>query len=108
MLLVLVAAGGVLAVRAAGRPVPFGAEAPVFSDRVTAAEEKLDPNAASVASLRRLPGIGPVKARAIIAYRRACDVPAFATAQDLMAVHGIGPATVRRIEPHLSLPSSAP
>jgi competence protein ComEA len=107
MLLVLAVAGGALAVRVVSRPIAFGPEAPVDSAKVEAAEEKLDPNTASVASLRRLPGIGPVKARAIVAYRGVRRGSAFAAAEDLMAVHGIGPATVRRIEPYLSLPAAA-
>ena len=75
---------------------------PIDRLRVARAAERLDPNTASAASLRRLPMIGPAKARAIIAYRSAAaSQPAFCSADDLAAVSGIGPATVERLRPYL-------
>ena len=52
----------------------------------------LDLNLASEADLLRLPGIGPAKARAIVAYREARG--SFAAVADLVKVPGIGPATL--------------
>ncbi|MDZ4675650.1 MAG: helix-hairpin-helix domain-containing protein [Gemmatimonadota bacterium] len=52
----------------------------------------LDLNAASEADLLRLPGIGPTKARAIVAYRQARGP--FAAVTDLERVSGIGAATL--------------
>lgn len=75
-----------------------------------ACDLRLNPNAASVADLTLLPGIGETRARDIVAYRdehRASQGPAnaasraFRQASDLAYVHGIGPKTVQRIAPHL-------
>lgn len=52
----------------------------------------LDLNRATEADLLRLPGIGPTKARAIVAYRQARGP--FASVAELVRVPGIGPATL--------------
>lgn len=52
----------------------------------------LDLNRATEAELLRLPGIGPAKARAIVAYRQTRG--SFASVADLVRVPGIGPATL--------------
>ncbi|HUH12108.1 MAG TPA: ComEA family DNA-binding protein [Longimicrobiales bacterium] len=67
--------------------------------RPLAAGERLDPNRASATELDRLPGIGPAVAGRIVAAREAGAV--FTRAEDLAAVKGIGPATVKRVAPHL-------
>ena len=69
------------------------------------ARERIDPNTASAASMRRLPRIGPVKARAIVAYRRSRGHGAFRTARGLQRVGGIGPAIADRIAPYLAFGS---
>jgi len=61
------------------------------------APERLDLNAADQAELERLPGIGAVKARAILAYRQA-NGP-FADPADLARVPGIGGALATRLAP---------
>ncbi|KPK79804.1 MAG: hypothetical protein AMJ81_12780 [Phycisphaerae bacterium SM23_33] len=71
--------------------------------RVSLAAEKIDPNTASAASLRRLPNIRLVRARAIVAYRREHPSPAFRSAEDLARVRGIGPGTVEAIRDYLKL-----
>ncbi len=63
--------------------------------------ERLDPNIASEEELDRLPGIGPAAARAIVESRSA-DGP-FADVGALTRVRGIGPATVERLAPLLTL-----
>ncbi len=55
-------------------------------------EDCEDVNSASAETLRRVRGIGPAKARAIIAYREQHGP--FGTLDDLARVRGIGPATV--------------
>jgi competence protein ComEA len=57
--------------------------------------ELVNVNTAGEAELLRLPGIGPAKARAIIAYRQARG--SFASVAELSQVPGIGPATVARL-----------
>ncbi|MHC4983206.1 MAG: ComEA family DNA-binding protein [Planctomycetota bacterium] len=71
--------------------------------RVRVAEEKIDPNVATVASLRRLPGIGVELARRIVDFRAGKKRP-FTTADDLAQVRGIGPAKAERAKPYISLP----
>ena len=71
------------------------------------AEAPLDLNAAGAADLEALPGIGPVKAAAIVAYRQ--DHGPFRVVDDLLAVRGIGAVTVDRIRDIVTVESlSAP
>lgn len=63
-------------------------------------DERLDPNEADLVELRRLPGVGPATAEAIVRSRES-DGP-FRSAADLERVRGIGPATVAKLEPHLA------
>ena len=58
-------------------------------------------NSADAATLELLPGIGPKKAAAIVAYRE--EKGAFQSLADLMAVPGIGDAIFAKIEPYLTL-----
>jgi competence protein ComEA len=62
-------------------------------------QNKINPNDAPAASLARLPGIGVIKANAIVEYRRQFRKsgrvePAFRDCNDLDNVKGIGPKTV--------------
>ena len=66
-------------------------------------QSRINPNTAPPASLVRLPGIGRSRAAAIVAYRnnfRQQDgrVLAFASANDLERVKGIGPKTAEKIK----------
>jgi competence ComEA-like helix-hairpin-helix protein len=69
----------------------------------------INPNDASPASLARLPGIGPARARAIVSYRSQLPSqpgrPIFHRPEDLQAIPGIGPATTEAIRPWLSFES---
>lgn len=63
---------------------------------------RINPNEATVTSLVRLPGIGVVRAEAIVAYRgnfsrQGADRPAFESVDDLQKVKGIGPKTAENI-----------
>jgi len=77
-----------------------------FAGSVRAGKIELDslinPNAAPVASLIRLPGIGIGRAAAIVAYRNSLaeqkeNNPAFQNCDDLRKVKGIGPKTLQNI-----------
>jgi competence protein ComEA len=59
--------------------------------------QPVDVNRATVQELERLPGIGNVLARRIIAYRDS--VGGFRSVDQLVAVRGIGPAMIRRLTP---------
>jgi competence ComEA-like helix-hairpin-helix protein len=63
-------------------------------------ESRINPNYAPRASLARLPGIGLVRAEAIIAYRknfRDNEARPFKDCDDLQKVKGIGPNTAADI-----------
>jgi competence protein ComEA len=64
-------------------------------------DPSVDPNSASVNELGRLPGIGPGRAAAIVAYREAHGP--FASIEALGQVPGIGPATVSKLRPFLHI-----
>jgi hypothetical protein len=64
----------------------------------------LDPNTADAASLEALPGIGPARARAIVAARCA---KRFDSPRDLERVPGIGARSRARLEPWLAVDPSA-
>ncbi len=76
--------------------------------------ETLDPNRASEIQLDRLPGVGPSLARSIVEFRETQGP--FGQASDLLAVRGLGPASLTRITPLLDFsrrvsrrrPSTAP
>ncbi|PID63878.1 MAG: hypothetical protein CSB44_00695 [Gammaproteobacteria bacterium] len=94
---------------------------PVFTSTATAGEGnaagsrsgpeaverlRLDINTASASEIAAtLPGIGPVKAAAIVEYRRANGL--FRTPDQLLEVRGIGPRTLEKIEPFLRIGSVA-
>ncbi len=67
--------------------------------------ETLNPNHAELARLVCLPGVGPLKAHAIIEYRIKCETqgttPAYTCGEDLLKVKGIGPGILNQISPYL-------
>lgn len=79
--------------------VGFSSENP---DGQVEIENRINPNNASVESLIRLPGIGPVRAAAIVQYRQKfmSENPgesAFESPDDLQKIKGIGPKTAETI-----------
>lgn len=93
-------------------PTPLAVEPgslPELPERSTGVEIPLpsptpglvDINTADLAALDTLPGIGPVIAQRIIDYRLAHG--AFQTAEDLLDVSGIGPATLEKILPLITV-----
>ncbi len=63
--------------------------------------DAVNPNTASIGSLMRLEGIGPVRALKIIQYRQQTETAGFRNLQEMENVPGIGPKTVSRIAPFL-------
>jgi competence protein ComEA len=66
---------------------------PPTTGKLRPGDPPLDVNAASEADLQRLPGVGPVTARKIVAARP------FREPDDLLRVKGIGPKTMDRLRP---------
>jgi competence protein ComEA len=62
----------------------------------------LNINQATVEDLERLPGIGPKRARSIIASRNARG-GMFTTYEEILAIDGIGPTTLDRIRGYIVL-----
>jgi competence protein ComEA len=61
------------------------------------AEDPVILNLANTDDLRRLPGIGPKRAEAILALRT--KIGRFHNVEELLRVKGIGRATLRRLRP---------
>jgi competence ComEA-like helix-hairpin-helix protein len=68
-------------------------------------DEPLDLNRAGAADLELLPGVGPALAQRIVSYRATHG--AFASIDALAQVRGIGPKTLARLRPLLSIASTA-
>ncbi len=81
-----------LALAAAVPAAPLAAQEAASMDESSA--NALDLNTASAEQLATLPGIGPSKAAAIVAYRERRP---FRRIEDLMRVRGIGRATFRNV-----------
>jgi competence protein ComEA len=60
----------------------------------------VDINSADQTALETIPGIGPVKAAAILEYRES--VGRFDSIEDLLDVSGIGPATLESMRPYVT------
>jgi len=65
-------------------------------DKTKASSGKVNINIASVEELTQLPGIGPVKAQAILDKRK--ELGSFHTTEQLMEVKGIGPKTYEKLK----------
>jgi competence protein ComEA len=65
----------------------------------------IDPNNASEAELRALPGVGPALARRIVESRR--DHGPFGAVEELRRVRGVGPQTLARLRGRLAIETPA-
>jgi len=68
--------------------------------RPLGATERIDVDHATVDDLTRLPGVGAVMAKRIVADRESRGV--FGSIAGLRRVHGMGPSVLARLAPHLS------
>jgi competence protein ComEA len=73
--------------------------APPGSSSGSSAATTVDLNRATASELEQLPGVGPVTAAAILAWRS--EHGRFSAVTDLQQVDGIGPKTYARIAPHV-------
>jgi competence protein ComEA len=101
MLLLLFVAGQALAEQQAA---PSAATPPPAVQKPAAKAQlqgTVNINTADAAQLELLPGIGPKMAESIIAYRSS--VGTFNAIEDLLNVKGIGPKSLEKLKPYLSL-----
>ena len=84
---------------------PVLAETPA-SHSPASVEDPVVLNTAAFEDLRRLPGIGPKRAAAILALRT--HLGRFRAVEDLLKVKGIGRATLKRLRPLVRLDPPAP
>jgi competence protein ComEA len=80
---------------------PSGPDAGAEPGSGVMADGRVILNVASEEELTRLPGIGPSRARAIVALRQR--LAKFRAVEDLLRVKGIGRKTLRRIKPNVVL-----
>lgn len=96
------------------RPVVCGDVIAVEPALVRRVEQQIDPNTAPWPELARLPGIGEVLARRIVAYREERRAgpggerlaAVFSKVEDLDPVHGIGPKTLDQLAEGLKFPAA--
>ena len=85
----------------AASPTPPTPHAPAGA---ASADDPVILNTAAADDLRRLPGIGPKRADAILALR--ARLGRFHAIEDLLKVKGIGRATLKRLRPLVRLDAS--
>lgn len=88
-------------------PDPALEEAPAEGERPDSLlpDEVIDLNSADAYDLDRLPGIGPAKAEAILAYRE--EHGPFQSVDDLLSVSGIGEVTLKNLRPYVTAGGAA-
>jgi competence protein ComEA len=82
-------------------PAPPPVEAASAPGAGLLADGRVILNAASEAELTKLPGIGPSRARAILALRQR--LTKFRAVEDLLRIKGIGRKMLRRLRPNVVL-----
>ncbi len=90
----------------AGKTINYNLPAPPEQQsrsykKAPVSKKSVNINSASEAALVTLPGIGPVYAERIIAYREKHG--AFSSIEEIMHIKGIGEKTFRKMEPYLTV-----
>lgn len=109
LLVLLTALLGYLAGRYLLNPKYISRPQPRIPPRFFDLADKIDPNDADWQTLAALPNIGERRAKDIVAYREkllAADPTrrAFARAEDLFNIKGLGPSIVLQLRPYLIFP----
>ena len=86
---------------AAESTAPAGDAAPPSDDGGGGADGRVNLNTATAQQLEALPGVGPVTAAAIVAWRE--EHGGFTAATELQEISGIGPKTFSKLEPHITV-----
>ncbi|HZU82737.1 MAG TPA: ComEA family DNA-binding protein [Polyangiaceae bacterium] len=87
-------------------PTVAPASTPPEATRAASPDDPVVLNSATEGDLRRLPGIGPKRASAILALR--ARLGRFRAVEDLLKVKGIGRATLKRLRPLVRLDPAPP
>jgi competence ComEA-like helix-hairpin-helix protein len=95
-----------LAVRLLLNPLHVSDPQPDVPSRYDELADKIDPNTANANTLAALPGLGPARARDIVAYRESFKHAdptrrPFETPEDLLKVKGIGVSMLETMRPYL-------
>jgi competence protein ComEA len=80
------------------KPTPV--KRPAVSKKAEALTQQVDLNRATAEELQRLPGVGPALSARLIEAR---EQKPFRAVEDLRRVHGIGPKTLERLRPHVTV-----
>ena len=99
------AVGGLLIAAASARALP-PANACTCPPNEAAQPRTIDLNTADERALLELPGIGPTRARAILAYRDAHG--GFRSLSQLLQIKGIGRSLLRQLRPLVTLSAPQP
>jgi len=81
--------------------IPAREVTPMSAGDVVSPTALVNLNTATLADLLTLPGIGEIRAQAILAYRAEYGI--FERIEDLQNVSGIGPATYERLAPYITV-----
>ncbi len=96
----LIASFALPALAQAHGQVPASARPQAAQQQDKASQPVVNINTASLTQIMFLPGVGPSKAQAIIAYR---DKHRFVRKSQLLRVHGIGPKSLRRLRKMIAI-----
>ena len=104
LIVLLVVLWVLLAVRYAVNSRFISDPQPEVPDRAAEVADRIDPNTAGWQDLAALPNLGEKRAKAIVDFReshRGTRNPVYTSADDLLAIRGIGVATVTKLKPYL-------